>query len=307
VIDERPDVGDQVAQQGAAFRAVANQSRKAPAVIALAALAVLAVALVTKQVARSESTPTNTIPEPSALAKRSATAASDAAATVPSPGVALVPPDRNAAATPHPTSVFVPVEAGRVQLITDGQQRVSVVLPAGWEKATDWMYVRRGVLPLPLSFSVWRLRQVNTFPCRWASGIVADPSWLDTAEGQARALSSWWGQDSGQTPMSNSPIAPLASKPLPTTMAAYSAWYLEVLIPTGLDLTRCDGGQLILWDSSDAAVRYTLGPSEVNRIWVINSDRGPIVIDAGLSLAASASQKAEIQAIIDSIELDPEP
>ncbi len=106
-------------------------------------------------------------------------------------------------------------------------------------------------------------------------------------------------------PLSNSDIAPLASTPQQTTIGGYPAWYVEVLIPTGLDLTECDGGQLVLWDSSNTDVRYTLGPSEVNRIWVVEVDRGPIVIDAGMSLTASGSQKAELQAIVDSVVIEP--
>ena len=223
-----------------------------------------------------------------------------------SPAPAAGPPDRNPTATPQPTYATVAAEAGVTELTSAGPIPigVSVVLPAGWEQASHAMYVR----PAPkvdLSIGAWRLRQVNVFPCRWSAGIVADPSLLETAEGQAQALSSWWGQDPGMPPLSNSRIAPLASKPLPATIGGYSAWYVVVLIPTELDFTGCDGGQLILWDSSNRDVRYSLGPSEVNRLWVVDVDRGPIVIDAGVSLAASAADKAELQAVIDSIAFEP--
>ena len=191
------------------------------------------------------------------------------------------------------------MSAGRIPI------RVSIDLPAGWEKASDAMYVRPDVTPVALSIGAWRLRRVDTFPCRWSAGVYADVSLLDTAEGQAQALATWWGQDPGSSPLTNSAIAPLASKPIQTTLAGYAAWYVDVLIPTGLDLTECDGGQLVLWDSSIFDVRYTVGPSEVNRLWVVDVDRGPIVIDAGLSLAASGSQKAELQAIVESISFDP--
>ena len=122
---------------------------------------------------------------------------------------------------------------------------------------------------------------------------------------QAQALSSWWGQDPGEPPVSNSGIAPLASKPQQTTIAGYPAWYVEVLIPTALDFAQCDGGQLVLWDATNGAARYSLGASEVNRLWVVDAGSGPIVIDAGLSLTASGSQRAELQAVIDSIAIEP--
>jgi hypothetical protein len=215
------------------------------------------------------------------------------------------PPSLNPVVSPYPTPAFVPLEAGRTELLPAGKNpRLTIDLPVGWAKAGATTYVRLDTTPVPLSISAWRLRRVNTFPCRWSAGAFADRSLMESAEGQARALSSWWGQDPGSSPLTNSAIAPLASTPVQTTMLGWQAWSLEILIPTGLDFSHCDGGQLILWDSSDANARYSLGPSEVNRIWVIDIDRGPIVIDAGLSLTASASLKAELQAIIDSLAFD---
>ncbi|TAL05139.1 MAG: hypothetical protein EPO00_13435 [Chloroflexota bacterium] len=167
------------------------------------------------------------------------------------------------------------------------------------------MDLRPDVSPVPLSIGAWRLRHVNTFPCRWSAGVYADVSASNSAEAEATALSSWWGQDPGEPPSSNVGIAPLASKPVQTALGGYPAWYVDVLIPTGLDLSQCDGGQLVLWDASDTDVRYALGPSEVNRIWVVGTERGPIVIDAALPLTASGSQKTELQAIVDSIVIEP--
>jgi len=180
-----------------------------------------------------------------------------------------------------------------------------ITLPTGWENAGGGMYVRPDVNPVPLSIGVWSIARVNTFPCRWSAGVYADRSLMQTAQGQAQALSSWWGQQPGEPPLTNSGIAPLASKPLQTTIAGHPAWYVDVLIPTGLDLAQCDGGQLILWESVGVDVRYALGLSEVNRLWAVETSLGPIVIDAGQSLAASGSQKAELQAIVDSIAIEP--
>ena len=277
----------------------------------MAAIALTAFALVTK------AAPATVAPTASA-AVRSADGqvASSAAAPLASPdggGIAAassgidVPPALNPNASPYPPLAGVPLRPGSLQRIQVGGAPVTVSfsLPAGWQQGSDAMYLRTDVTPVPLSIGAWRIRHVNTFPCRWSAGVYADVSSVDRAEGEAQALSSWWGQDPGSTtPLTNSDIAPLANNPVPTTLLGYPAWYVEVLIPTGLDLAACDGGQLVLWDASPGNARYALGPSEVNRIWVVDVDRGPIVIDAGLSLRASASQKAELQAIVDSIRLE---
>lgn len=288
-----------------ALQPVAPQSRRPPAAVALAALAVLAVALLTKQTVPAALAPTDgVLPRPS-IVEPTVSSAVEAAAPAVDPSTG--PPTRNSAAQPYPTYAAVPTEAGTTELLPAGivPIRVSVDLPTGWYRLTDAMVVRPDAAPVALSIGVWRLRHVYTFACRWSAAAYADASLPGTAEGQAVALSSWWGQQPGEPPLSNSGIAPLASRPRQTTLGGYAAWYVDVLIPTGLDLTQCDGGQLILWDAPNGDVRYALGPSEVNRIWVVDVDRGPIVIDAGLSLTASGSQKAELQAIIDSIAIGP--
>ena len=233
----------------------------------------------------------------------------------PSPLVAVEPPNRptsappslNRAAVPHPTYPAVPLDFGPTQLRPAGTPtvRVSVDLPPDWDRLTDGMVVRRGGAGVPLSIGAWRLAHVYTYPCRWSAAAYADASLLDTAAGQAVALASWWGQDPESTPLLNAGIAPLASRPEQTSLAGYPAWYVEVLIPTGFDFGQCDGRQLILWDAPNGEVRYALGPSEVNRIWVVDPGTGPIVIDAGLSLTATGSQRAEIRAVIDSIAIEP--
>lgn len=106
-------------------------------------------------------------------------------------------------------------------------------------------------------------------------------------------------------PPSNSRISPLASKPQLATIQGYPAWYLEVLIPSTLDLTECDGGQLILWDTANGEVRYSLGPGEHHRLWVVDVDGEVIVIDAALPLASSSADTTELNAVIESVAIEP--
>src|SRR5688572_33485679 len=106
-----------------------------------------------------------------------------------------------------------------------------------------------------MTYDALNMMHVNVIPCRRSANVFADEDLMLTAEGQAKALSSWWGQDPGMPPNSNSRIAPLAMTPRPTTIGRFPAWYTETLIPAGLDLASCDGGQLILWHTHDGQVR----------------------------------------------------
>jgi hypothetical protein len=157
----------------------------------------------------------------------------------------------------------------------------------------------RGVVTI----GAWQLQHVYAVPCRWASSDYADPPLMLTAEGQATALSSWWGQDPTLLPYWNSRIAPLAYRPEPTTFQGYPAWFVQVLVPSDVELTQCDGEQFVLWDTAGGDVRYSSGPSELMHLWVVDVDGEIIVIDAATS--DGFVQDPDLTSIVDSIVIEP--
>jgi hypothetical protein len=290
----------------AVFTASAQPRPRAPAAVALAAITFLAVALLAR-----ETTPSVGLPIASVTAQ-----ASSAAAATSSVGPTVTPtslrtsgaPSRNPTVTPHPTFVAVPAEAGATRLVPAGPTpiRVTITFPDGWEKADAGLYVKpNGAAPVGMSIGAWSIQHVNLFPCRWATRAFADELYAPTAEGQAEALAAWWGQDPNAPFSSNSEIAPIASKRRPATIGGYPAWYLEVLIPSVFDFTKCDGGQLVLWETANGDVRYGLGPGELDRLWVVDVHGESIVIDAALPLMASAADETELQAVVHSIVIEP--
>jgi hypothetical protein len=292
------------ASDGAAFQGAPQPSRRTPVAIAILAVAVMAVALLTKQPAPAASVSIASVaPRQPPAAIDSSPAPAVSTTSSPSSGA----PSRNPTITPHPTRAAVAAHAGTTQLVPAGLTpvRLTISLPDGWQKASDAMYVKsRQAAPADLSIGAWSLQHVNTFPCRWAAGAFADGALMRTAEGQAEALSAWWGQDPGRLPYWNSKIAPLATKRQPAKIQGYAAWQLEVLIPGGLDLTECDGGQLILWDTATGDVRTSV-PGELHRLWVVGVDGHLIVIDAASSLVTTSSDAAELQSVVDSIVIEP--
>ncbi len=217
------------------------------------------------------------------------------------------PPSRDPTVTPHPAIASVPADAGTVQLVPPDPTtaRLTITLPAGWRKSSPGLYLkpdRSG--PVGLSIGTYSIEHVNTFPCRWASGQFTDTAYPQTAAGLAQALSAFWGQDPDQTPFfSNSSIAPIATKPAPTTLDGYPAWRLQILIPSTFDFSACDGGQLILWEATDGTVRAGLGPGEIDQLWVVDVHGELVVVDAALPLLASPSDTAELQAVVDSVHI----
>jgi hypothetical protein len=302
-----PEPPEKGASAGAAFKAVtqASRGRRAPAAIVVAAIAVLIVALLTKGTAPATGLRTaSTAPRPS-LAEVVTSLASPTA--VPGSWPVSVPPGRNPSVTPHPTLAAGPAEGGTIELIPAGSTpvRLWVTLPAGWQQASDAMFVKSNrVATDEMSISAWHLLHVDTFPCRWAAQVFADEPLMRSAQGQAEALSSWWGQDPTLLPYWNSKIAPLASKPTARTMQGYAAWSLDVLIPSDFDFTACDGGQLILWDTGSGVVRSSRDPGEVHGLRVVDVSGEIIVIDATSFLSTSPADAAELQGIVESVVIE---
>jgi len=289
----------------AAFRAVMQGRRRGPAAVAVAAVAFVGFALLTKELtstagaAVASATPTLS---PGVIAAVTASAVAQAV-----PVTESGPPARDPTARRYPTFVGGSVPAGTTKLIPGPTPvRVTVNLPMGWEAAGPSMYLKRASGGrVGLSIGAYSIQRVYMFPCRWASQTYTDIADPHTAAGLASALSAFWGQDPDQLSFSNSTIAPISSRPRSTAIGGHSALYVEVLIPSVLDFSQCDADQLVLWESADGSVRYGLGPGEIDRLWVVDLHDAPVVIDATLPVLASPSDKAELQAVIDSVKIGP--
>jgi hypothetical protein len=254
---------------------------------------------------------THLMASPSPVA-RAPTAETPEARPAPSPrSTSLAPvlslPPRNPLATPFPSAAPVGVDAGPVQIHPAGSiaLELEVTLAAGWAKASDAMYVvATRDADDGLSISAWRLEGVFVYPCRWASGEFVDPELMRTLEGQAEALSAWWGQDATKVANGNSALAPLATEPEQTSFHGHRAVRVEVLIPQGLDLTQCDGDLLVLWEGANGELRASR-PGELHWLFVVDVDGELIVIDAASFATTSVVERAKLQAVLDSIVIAP--
>jgi hypothetical protein len=218
------------------------------------------------------------------------------------------PPSLNPAVTPRPTPIATPAERGTVQLGPAGQvsTRIAVVLGDGWTRASDGGFGKAtGADQSRITIGAWSIRRAHVFPCRWSAGVFVDARLMQTAVGQAQALASWWGQDPGMPPDSNARIAPIATRPRPTALAGFPAWSLEILIPSDFEMAACDGGQVIFWESASGDVRFGLGPGELIRLWVVDIDGQPIVVEGSTFLTGPPDASTELDAIVDSLVITP--
>lgn len=287
--------------EGAAFEGAASARRRGPIALVFVGVAVVAFAVLTRP-----PDPTPPVPDPSRPPSSAAVVEPSAPAPTlrPRPSALAEPPPRNALATPYPTLIATPIEAGPVTIRPAGSTNISlpITVPAGWERVDDAMVVKAGGgSPAGVSFGAWVVQDVFVYPCRWSSRAFVDRSLLRTVEGQAHALSSWWGQDPGAPPPSNVSIAPVATRPQPTTIRGLDAYEVGILVLSGFDFTACDADQLVFWETADGTPRLGLGPGELHRLWVVDVDGAIVVVDAAAFPGTSAADRAELQAIIDSL------
>jgi hypothetical protein len=303
------------ASEGAAFRASAHASRRGPALVVFAAVAALAVAVLAKGAAPAP---------PLATVAPQGSLPAIVAPVLPTASPTSVPPPLDPSVTPLPTLVAAAAAAAGVTELVPGFStpvRVTITLPAGWHRTSAGMYIKPPdpapagpdtavpdtAVPDPgLSIGAWSIEHVYLYPCRWGTQVYADEPSKRTAADLADALAAFWGQDPSGAPFySNSKLAPIASRPRPATIGGFDATYVEVLVPSDLDFSQCDGGQVILWRPVDGPLRYSLGPFEQNRLWVVDVNGDLVVIDASSPLTPSPADEKELQGVIDSVVIKP--
>ncbi len=186
--------------------------------------------------------------------------------------------------------------------------RVSFLTPQGWD-GLGWAITKyASAPPAGVSFAPWTIDRVFLDPCHWrVPGDFADAPMMRQANGLAEALSDWWGAP-GAT-FVRAAAAPTATKPVRVTLAGLDAWYVEVTAPSDIDFADCDGGQYRLWLDAVGGERYLQGPGEVDRLWIVDVDGpapgGLLVIDTSSFPGTSAEDRAELEAIVDSIQIEP--
>ena len=233
------------------------------------------------------------------------------------------------------------VSGGRVP---GGLARVRFDLPPGWSGNGWAVFKGEDDSSGFVSMAPWTIDRVYLDPCHTRGAEsrheLADPPMLRSLDGLAQALTAWWGQgfhaeeprDSGGHEVPTfAPELPTATKPTTVTLAGLDARYVEVRTPSDLDIARCDYGRYRLWADPSGGARYVQGPAQLDRLWIADvgvepGDReapgggrsrmpaadgstdevpgGLLVIDAASLPASSQEDLAELQAIVDSIEIE---
>jgi hypothetical protein len=249
--------------------------------IAIAAAAVLAVAVVGYNVLPGSNEPgaTGTIPSPS-----------------PSPTATALP-----TATPQPTGPGELMElllpAGEYVthpfLAPNDSIGFRFAVPGGWAglgRVSVFPTTTGLEGPDGMSMSFLTVTSLYGDPCNWKkdTGIEVGP----TVDDLVTALAANPGYET--------------TDPADVTLGGFSGKRIDVQVPAGLDLAACDeDGQFRVWADGDGATIYAQGPEGRFHLWILDVQGSRVLVMTHDFPGTSADDLAELQAIVDSITIEP--
>jgi hypothetical protein len=99
-----------------------------------------------------------------------------------------------------------------------------------------------------------------------------------------------------------------ATAPTDITVDGYRGKQVTLTAPPSM-LIGCvlsPDGNMRIW-ASPLGATYGMDPGDRNQVWILDVDGQRLVIDAPQPMTQSVAEKAEVQQVLDSIELAPGP
>jgi hypothetical protein len=176
------------------------------------------------------------------------------------------------------------LDAGTYAIPMAGIQ-VTFTLPDGWSGWGGSTVVKNQGEPSAAHLGVFLVDQAYGHPCQW--------------DGSLPPLHPGYEVDDLATGLANQE---LRGDALPTdvTVDGYAGKVLELTVPSDIDFTDCDQAEFRSWDG-----RYHQGPGQRDSIYILDVDGTRLVIDAAYLPDTPSADRAELQQIIDSIQIDP--
>ena len=193
-------------------------------------------------------------------------------------------PTPTATATPPPLAGDA-LDAGTYTLTR--AYGATITVPAGWGNLRGIGVTNEGSDESFMAVLFWSFpddfNEVYTDPCNWSSSII-EPPVGPTVDELANALAA--------QAMRGDAV------PTAVTIGGYEGKYLEMSVPTDMDLASCDEGEFRSWLG-----RYHQGPGQIDRVYILDVDGQRRVLTVNHMPGASEAELAEQQAIVESIDI----
>jgi hypothetical protein len=203
-------------------------------------------------------------------------------------------PSPSPTAMPLPTSDGVALSAGTYYVADSADsgeinaQRLTFTVPAGWTK-TDFVSKNSGQRG-EVFFTAWVVTHVFTDVCHWETLVSAGT----TTDDLINALSAQQGRT--------------ASAPSDATIGDYPAKRIELTVPANLDVSTCTKGNLRYWPGPgpDLSSGLCCNPAgNIDDVYAVDIAGRRLAVVARYYPDSSGADKAELQSVVDSIQIDP--
>lgn len=187
-----------------------------------------------------------------------------------------------------------PVEPGRYVFSSadsdlDASHEITIDVPEGYTSVGGTAVLKDGTGQT--SVSTLAIGEVYADPCRWQASALLDGSAISSADGLVAALA---GQEGLRV-----------SAPTAATVDGFAATYLERRVPTATDVSDCDRGEFHLYSAPGWRERWLDGGGQLQRLWIVDVDGMPFVVDATIEPDTSQEVQAELERMVESVQIDP--
>jgi hypothetical protein len=166
----------------------------------------------------------------------------------------------------------------------DASHRITIDVVDGYG-AFDFAAVLKG----SHSLSTLAVSDVYADPCQW-EGSLLNGSAIASTDALVAAIASQEGFT--------------VSTPTAVAVDGFGGAYIERGMAAKVDVSSCDLSQFRVYRSPDFGGRL-LQNGQRQLLWIVDVDGVPLVIDATLDGGASAQTRAELERMVESIQIEP--
>lgn len=201
--------------------------------------------------------------------------------------------NRGSVAAPPTTTTFVPgaTTVIRPQGRNGPGAHLTVMMPTGWvtwpSSSESPAAITKGDPEPPnwMAVGAASVADIYNDRCQWMRTML-EPRIGPTVEDLTIALADVWGAD--------------AAAPIDVTLDGFAGTQMVLTGPTDVDFADCDNGEFRRWPGL-----WYQGPGQMDRLWILDVEGERVVVIATFFPEGSAEDLAELQQVIDSIQIEP--
>lgn len=172
---------------------------------------------------------------------------------------------------------------------------MTVTVPDGWPTISGFLYTGRGTTfdDTTATLSHWTVHNVYPDPCHWTDSLP-DPPVGPTVDDLANALAAQVGRD--------------GTAPVDVTIDGYHGKWVMLSVAPDFNQEQCDNGDFKTWSSGNFPGDnggFLYGPGQRDSVYIVDVDGERVVIHTTYLPGTPEADRAELSAIIESIQLAP--